>query len=54
MKPGDSFVVGAMKLAFKSSERRAELSAVMIVAVVLAIGAFAKSDIATQLFHVTH
>jgi hypothetical protein len=35
MKPGDSFVVGTMELAFKSSERRAELSAVMIVAVVL-------------------
>ena len=54
MKPGDSFVVGTMKLPFKSSETHAELSAVIIVLAVLAVGALAKSDIATQLFHLTH
>jgi len=54
MKLGDSFVVGTMKHLFQSSEKRSELSAVTIVIAVLAVGALAKSDMATQLFHLTH
>jgi len=54
MEPSDGFVVGTMKLPFKNSKTRAEFSAAMIVAAVLAIGALAKSDVATQLFRLVH
>jgi hypothetical protein len=43
-----------MKNYFRTSEKRPELSAFMMVAAVLAVGAFAKLDAATQLFRLTH
>ena len=39
-----------MKVLFQSCEKRAELSAVMMVVTLLAIATFAKFDLATPLF----
>jgi len=43
-----------MKITFRSSEKRSELSAFMMVVAVLTVGALTKLDIATQLFHLAH
>jgi hypothetical protein len=40
-----------MKLFFRNSDRRAELSALVTIAIVLAIVAAAKLDAVTSLFH---
>jgi hypothetical protein len=44
--------VVAMKVFFRNDERRAELSALVTVAIVLAIVVAAKVDAATALFHI--
>ncbi len=41
-----------MKVFFRNSDRRAELAALVTVAIVLAIVAAAKVDAATALFHI--
>jgi hypothetical protein len=43
--------VGIMKVFFRNSDRRAELSALVTIAIVLAIVAVAKLDATTSLFH---
>ncbi len=40
-----------MKVFFRNSDRRAELTALVTVAIVLAIVAVAKLDATTSLFH---
>ena len=47
---GRVFEVGIMKVLFQSCEKRAELSAVMMVVTLLAIATFAKFDLAMPLF----
>jgi hypothetical protein len=41
-----------MKVFFQNSDRRAELSALVTIAIVLAIVAVAKFDAATSVFHI--
>jgi hypothetical protein len=43
-----------MKVFFRNRERRAEFSALVTVATIFAIGALAKFDAATWLFHSIH
>jgi len=43
-----------MKVLFRDRDRRAELSALVTVATILAIGVIAKIDVAASLFRSVH
>jgi hypothetical protein len=42
-----------MKVQFRSSKKNAGVSALLTVVAILTVGALAKTDVTTQLFHLT-
>lgn len=49
-----AFLICVMKPLAQNREKRAELSALMTVLAVLAVGTIAKLDLATQLFRLAY